>query len=141
MQTKLPSYMVPSQFVLLKQFPLTSNGKIDLRQLPAPDGSCPPGRAYVAPRNSDEQRVVEIWREVLSLNQVGIDDRFFEIGGDSLSATRAFARINRDFGMDLSLKEILEHPTVRLLAQFVSDRKGSSPSSLTPIPRQPRFCR
>src|SRR5262249_17911317 len=122
-QTKLPLYMVPAQFVLLKQFPLTPNGKIDRRQLPAPDGSCPSAKAYVAPRNAEEQRVAQIWQEVLSFTQIGIDDSFFELGGDSLSATRAFARINRDFGMDLSLKEILDHPTIRSLAELVSQEK------------------
>ena len=137
-QTRLPAYMVPAQFVPLKQFPLTPNGKIDRRQLPAPEASYQPARTRVAPTNSDERHVVAIWQEVLSNNQISIDDNFFELGGDSLSATRAFARLNREFGMDLSLKEILEHPTVRSLAKLLSHRKGSSPSSLTPIPRQPR---
>jgi acyl carrier protein len=82
--------------------------------------------------------VAQIWQEVLSFKQIGIDDGFFELGGDSLSATRAFARINRDFGMALSLKEILDHPTIRSLAEVVGREKGSAPSQVAPIPRQPR---
>jgi len=137
-QAKLPAYMVPSQFVLLKQFPLTPNGKVDRRSLPAPEFTPSSSSPYLAPRNLDEQKLAEIWQEVLMLNQIGIDDNFFELGGDSLSATRAFARTNRSFDVNLTLREMLEHPTVRSLANVVATSKGTAGHRSVAIPRQPR---
>jgi amino acid adenylation domain-containing protein len=137
-KTKLPLYMVPGQFVTLKQFPLTPNGKIDMRQLPAPDAVPLNDRTLVPPRTSDEQALAKIWLEVLTCQQVGIDDDFFELGGDSLSATRAFARINRSFGTSMTLREVLERPTIRLLGELVAASKGNAPLAPNVIPRQPR---
>jgi len=124
---KLPLYMVPAQFVLLQEFPLTPNGKIDVRRLPAPDSAASAGRGYIAPRNADEQSLATIWQEVLLLKQLGIDDDFFELGGDSLSATRAFARTNQAFGTDLTLREMLDRPTIRALSELVASSKGTAP--------------
>lgn len=134
-RTKLPLYMVPAQFVTLEQFPLTPNGKIDLRRLPAPGGSAAARRDYSAPRGADEQRLADIWGEVLLLTQVGIDDDFFELGGDSLSATRAFARTNQAFGTNLTLREMLDHPTIRTLSELVSRSKGTTPARPPILPR------
>ena len=138
LKTKLPFYMVPAQFVTLQQFPLTPNGKVDLRRLPEPENERVSSRPYVAPRSADEQALAEIWGEVLALKQVGIDDHFFDLGGDSLSATRAFARINTAFGTELTLREILDRPTIRELAQLVGNSKGNASVSRPTIPRQPR---
>ena len=137
-KSKLPHYMVPAQFVTLKQFPLTPNGKIDLRQLPPPESVPPGNRTVVMPRTSHEQAIAEIWREVLPCNQLGIDDNFFELGGDSLSATRAFARINRSFGTSMTLREVLEHPTIRALGELVSASNAKASVAPSSIPRQPR---
>lgn len=125
-KTKLPVFMVPAQFVVLKQFPLTPNGKIDVRNLPAPDAAAEVSANYQSPRNPDEQCLATIWREVLSLKQVGIDDDFFEIGGDSLSATRAFARTNQSLGTNLTLREMLDRPTIRGIAEVVAQSKGTA---------------
>ena len=95
---KVPSYMVPAHFVMIDAFPLTPNGKIDLRRLPELDGTLSKTQTYVAPSNDDEKALTEVWQEVLGLRQVGINDDFFELGADSLSATKAFARINRRVG-------------------------------------------
>lgn len=138
LRSKLPPYMVPAQFVTLKQFPLTPNGKVDLKQLPRPDGMEQSSHAYVAPRSTEEIGLAEIWQEVLMVNKVGIDDDFFELGGDSLSATRAYARANKAFGMALTLREMLDRPTIRSLAELVSQMKGTAPQPRTIIPRQPR---
>jgi amino acid adenylation domain-containing protein len=137
-QTRLPLYMVPAHYVLLKQFPLMPNGKIDLHRLPAPENTAQPGKPYVAPRTPEEQQLSQIWHEVLELSRIGIDDNFFELGGDSLSATRTFARINRTFGLAMTLREILEHPTLRLLAELIAKNKGRAPAACSPIPRRPR---
>jgi hypothetical protein len=126
-KTKLPVFMVPAQFVVLKQFPLTPNGKIDMRSLPAPDTVAGISANYQSPRNPDERCLATIWQEVLSLKKVGIDDDFFELGGDSLSATRAFARTNQSLGTSLTLREMLDRPTIRGIAEVVAQSKGTAP--------------
>lgn len=137
-KSRLPLYMVPSRFVVLEKFPLTPNGKIDVRRLPEPDGRVVSTQRYQPPENDTEQQLAQIWQEVLSLSPIGMEENFFELGGDSLSATRVFARINRAFGTQLSLREILENPTLRALARLVARHKGTRASSASPIPRQPR---
>jgi amino acid adenylation domain-containing protein len=115
-QSRLPAYMVPAQFVLLSGLPLTPNGKIDVRRLPAPDEMAVKVKDYVPPRDERERALAEIWQEVLALKQVSIDEDVFALGADSLSATRAFARINRRLGIDLPLRAVFEHPTIAALA-------------------------
>ena len=77
LRAKLPAYMVPTHFVMLKEFPVTPNGKIDVRRLPAPEEMAAAPRTYAPPRNDREQVLAEIWQEVLKLRQIGIDDDFF----------------------------------------------------------------
>jgi amino acid adenylation domain-containing protein len=138
LRAKLPLYMVPTQFVTLQQFPLTPNGKVDIRRLPAPENERLSSRAYTAPNTAEEKTLAEIWSEVLALKEVGIDDYFFDLGGDSLSATRAFARINTTFGTELTLREILERPTIRALSELVKNCKQPAEVPRSIIPRQPR---
>jgi acyl carrier protein len=123
----------------LKEFPLTPNGKVDSRRLPAPDGTTLSARPIVAPSTPAEEHIAGIWREVLSLKQISVDENFFEAGGDSLSATRAFARINEHFGSGLTLREIFEHPTIRDLAKVVSSSASVPAEKRGPIRRQPRL--
>ena len=127
-RAKLPAYMVPAHFVMMKDFPLTPNGKIDARRLPAPEEMAARSLSYVAPRDEHERALAEIWQEVLTLRQIGADDDFFELGADSLSATRAFARINRRFGVNLPLRAIFENPTVAKLAVAARKAAPGSPS-------------
>ncbi len=130
-RVKIPAYMVPTHFVMISEFPLTPNGKIDTHRLPSPEEAIPTARKYVAPRNDHELALVEIWGEVLALRQFSIEDDFFELGADSLSATRAFARINRRFGINLPLRAIFENPTVAKLADVLAD--------FQPAPATPRL--
>ena len=125
LRAKLPAYMVPTHFVALGEFPLTPNGKIDTRKLPAPKEAATRTETHTPPRDDCERALVEIWQEALALKQIGIDDDFFEWGADSLSATRAFARINRRFGIDLPLRSIFENPTVAKLAAAVKKKEPS----------------
>jgi len=135
----LPAYMVPSAFVLLDHLPLTPNGKIDRKALPKPDGAAlGSGRPYAAPRSAEEQQLAEIWKEVLRVPRVGVDDSFFDLGGDSLLATTAFARMNRLFVNDLALREIFERPTIRALAQRLGQSKCAAPGRTTIVPRRLR---
>jgi amino acid adenylation domain-containing protein len=134
-RAKLPSYMVPTHFVMVQEFPLTANGKVDARRLPAPEETPLVARNYVAPRNEQERALVEVWQEVLALRPISIEDDFFDLGADSLSATRAFARINRRFGIDLPLRAIFENPTVAALAGVVQNAKVR-PASQPIVPQR-----
>jgi amino acid adenylation domain-containing protein len=137
-KTKLPLFMVPAQFVVLKSFPLTPNGKIDIRGLPAPESAGTVSSKYQPPRTPDEQCLASIWQDVLGLKQIGIDDHFFELGGDSLSATRAFARTNESFGTGLTLREMLDHPTIRGIAELIVRSKNTAPSCPPLVSRRGR---
>ena len=114
---KLPEYMVPSSFTTLESIPLTPNGKVDRRALPAPDhGAAEPGGAYAAPRTPHEQIVSGIWCDVLGLERIGVHDNFFHVGGHSLLATQVMSRMNSAFGTNLGLRQLFESPTVAGLA-------------------------
>ncbi len=109
----LPEYMLPSAFVELDALPISPNGKVDRKLLPAPDGARPElEQAFVAPRNDVEQTLANIWAEVLKLEQIGINDNFFDLGGHSLLATQVISRIEVAFNVELPLRAIFENPTV-----------------------------
>ncbi|NEU29164.1 amino acid adenylation domain-containing protein, partial [Paenibacillus polymyxa] len=113
---ELPNYMVPSYLVQLEQMPLTPNGKIDRKALPAPEGSLQSGADYVAPRTWVEVKLAQIWQDVLGLVQVGVKENFFEIGGHSLRATTLASRIHKELNKPLPLRSIFEAPTIEQLA-------------------------
>jgi amino acid adenylation domain-containing protein len=113
LRQKLPEYMVPSAFVFLDALPLTSNGKIDRRNLPDPDQSRPEqGSSFVAPRTPVEEMLADIWIEVLNLQRVGIHDNFFELGGHSLLLTQVASRIQQAFQVSLPLRTLFDAPTI-----------------------------
>ncbi|WHS58674.1 non-ribosomal peptide synthase/polyketide synthase [Pseudomonas sp. G2-4] len=103
LEALLPDYMIPSHWLLLERFPLTPNGKLDRKALPQPDAS-QLLRAYVAPQGALEQRIADIWQDVLKLERVGRDDNFFELGGHSLLATQATARLQMEQGAAVPLE-------------------------------------
>ena len=115
---RLPAHMVPLAFVPLTALPLTPNGKIDSRALPEPQGRDvrEPG-AYAAPRDAIERMLCQVWSQVLKIEQVGLDDNFFEIGGHSLLAAKLFARLDEATGQSLTLGVLFSAPTVRQLAE------------------------
>jgi surfactin family lipopeptide synthetase A len=117
LKSKLPDYMIPSTFVFLDALPLTSNGKVDRRALPAPDQTRPDLKeTFVAPRTPEEKIIAEIWAEILKLEEVGIHDNFFDLGGHSLTAIRLASRISNAFHIDLPLRTVFEASTVASLA-------------------------
>jgi amino acid adenylation domain-containing protein len=118
---RLPEYMVPSSFVAVESIPLTINGKIDVRALPSPEASQTKAeRKFLEPRNPDEERLVEIWRQVLKLPEVSIDANFFELGGHSLLATQIISRIRSAFRVQVPLHSFLETPTIMGLADRIA---------------------
>lgn len=123
----LPQYMVPSAFVLLDELPLTPNGKVDRAALPAPHDWQWRRADYVPPRTSVESTLAEVWAQRLKLEQVGVDDNFFELGGDSLVGLALIADVAERLGIpDLSVTQILDHPTVREMAQFIEAAAADS---------------
>ena len=115
LRARVPEYMVPAWFVQLERLPLTANGKLDRRALPAPELS---GAAdsYVAPRTPVEEVLVGIWLELLRVEQVGVTDNFFELGGHSLLATQLISHVRDSFQLELPLRTLFEAPRVAELA-------------------------
>ena len=127
----LPEYMLPSAFVEMDALPLSPNGKVERKLLPAPDGARPElEQAFVAPRNEVEQTLANIWAEVLRLDQIGINDNFFDLGGHSLLATQVISRVEVAFNVELPLRAIFENPTVAglgmALVQAQADMAGEA---------------
>ncbi len=119
--TKLPEHMCPARVVLLDHLPLTPNGKVDLRSLPVPETMGASGETTLAaPRNDAEAALVDVWREVLHTEAVGIQDNFFDLGGDSVSAIQVVSRIVRR-GYELSPVMLFRYPTVAELAVAAAD--------------------
>ncbi|MEH2028366.1 MAG: amino acid adenylation domain-containing protein [Nostoc sp.] len=120
LKDKLPDYMVPSSFVMLNALPLTSNGKVDRRSLPAPDRTRRNlEQDFVSPRTTVEEVLAKIWVEVLRLEQISVHDNFFEIGGHSLLATQVISRIRDTYQLDLPLRRLFDAPTVASLAESI----------------------
>jgi amino acid adenylation domain-containing protein/FkbM family methyltransferase len=122
---KLPEHMVPSAVVFLDALPLTLNGKVDRRALPAPDPRRPESETFAAPRTPVEEVLVNIWAEVLKLDKVGIHDNFFELGGHSLLATQAVSRMRDALRKNIPLRSLFETPTISALALSIEKSSGS----------------
>jgi amino acid adenylation domain-containing protein len=115
---RLPAFMVPSAFVILPELPLTANGKVDRRALPAPD-LADRAAELIPPGTLLEQEVADVWRQVLGVERVGLRDSFWELGGHSLLATKVLARLREAFGLELPLQALFEAPTLAGFAEAV----------------------
>lgn len=130
--SELPAYMLPSGFVVVDQFPLSQNGKIDKSRLPDPEISVKGQSSYVAPANDMEQLLVNIFMELTGAAMVGVDDNFFDLGGHSLLAMRLVSKVRTEIGLELPLQVLFEHPTVRGLAVALhSTERESTPSLIS----------
>ena len=117
----LPDYMVPSAFVVLPSLPLTPNGKLDRKSLPLPDVQLNPA-TFVAPASATENALASIWSEVLGIKQVGLNDNFFDLGGQSLLALRVIGKINATLKVHLTVPVFFQHPTIERLAKVLEQR-------------------
>ncbi|KQB41366.1 non-ribosomal peptide synthetase [Flavobacterium aquidurense] len=132
LQNTLPDYMVPGFYVPLEKLPLTPNGKIDRKALPELSGNDSIRKQYVAPRNTTEEIVAEIWQEVLNIQKIGIHDDFFELGGHSLIVGQVINRINQQLGKTVSFKTFFSNATVEKVTANLKD------SNYLPIPKTPK---
>ena len=119
LHTQLPDYMVPAHFVLLDELPLTANGKVDRKALPIPEIAAAP-LGSVAPNNEIEQTLTELMQEVLGVSQISVTSNFFELGATSLHLVQLYNKLQGRFDKALSVRDIFRHPTVRILAHYLS---------------------
>ncbi|NET58375.1 MAG: amino acid adenylation domain-containing protein [Symploca sp. SIO2E6] len=117
LEQRLPEYLLPNGYVVLPQLPLTPNGKVDRKALPAPDLTSNLSTEFVAPETTTQKALAEIWAEVLGIEQVGIHDNFFALGGHSLMATQVVSRLRQAFSIDLPLQNLFEKPDITSLAK------------------------
>ncbi|MEU9336648.1 amino acid adenylation domain-containing protein [Streptomyces sp. NPDC048290] len=131
LRTTLPGYLVPAAISRLDAFPLTPNGKVDRRALPAPAEPVA-ASAVVAPASPLEARVLDIWRSVVDAPGAGVDDSYFELGGDSLRAMSLIARLNQELGSALRISDLYHHPTVRTLTAQLGATAPAPPTASPP---------
>ena len=139
----LPAVMLPSEFVEMEALPRTFSGKLDRHALPAPDGARRAHKTpFVAPRTPAEETIARIWEQVLSVERVGVEDNFFNLGGHSLIITKILSRVGKAFGIELPLRTLFEVSTVAGLATRVEAMKSAGHGKLSlpllPVPREER---
>ncbi|MGK7875830.1 MAG: amino acid adenylation domain-containing protein, partial [Xenococcaceae cyanobacterium] len=133
LEAKLPGYMVPACFIWLESLPLTATGKVDRRGLPKPESVLWTSELdVVPPRTATEETLVKIWSEVLKFKPIGIENNFFELGGNSLHASQVLARISERFCIELPLKLIFEATTIRELSEYLESVQASASSPPQP---------
>ncbi|WP_220028197.1 non-ribosomal peptide synthetase [Paenibacillus sp. S02] len=128
----MPGYMIPSYFVQLERMPLTTNGKVDRKALPEPQGGIQTGVEYVAPRNRTESQLVKIWEKVLSYSGIGVLDNFFDLGGHSLRATTLVSKVHQELNVELPLRDVFRYSTIEEMALAIS-RIGEQSFSSIPL--------
>ncbi len=142
----LPEHMIPSAFVVLPSFPLNQSGKVDRKALPKPDHTAPVLRAkHVAPRTEVEKELATIWGSVLGIDNVGVHDNFFDVGGHSLTGIQLLTRVEQRFNKAIPLKNLFVAPTIALMAELIQEKKALPAfTHLVPVQpegeRLPLFC-
>lgn len=139
LEQNLPKYMIPSALVILDQFPLTPNGKVNRSALPAPDFIELDSKSNTAPRSPIEQKLANIWADLLAIKNIGIYDNFFHLGGHSLLATQLTSRIRDTFGVELPLQSIFETPQIAQIASAIADlqsRQIKQQAGIVPLSRE-----
>jgi amino acid adenylation domain-containing protein len=131
LKERLPDYMVPGWVVKMEALPLTANGKVDRKALPAPEVDREEG-GYVGPRNQTEEILCGLWEDLLGVGKIGVEDNFFEVGGHSLSATQLILRIRNSFAVELPLRRLFESPTVAEVGQMIEEMKAEGGAGKAP---------
>ncbi len=127
----LPEYMIPTYFISINDIPLTPNGKVNRKELPEPDESVLKSIEYITPRNSIEEKLADIWKKVLEVDNVSMNDNFFNLGGDSIRAVRMHSILQNDF--DISIRNIFEYQTIESMAQNLKVKKNSFKDKIAEI--------
>ncbi|AKQ66394.1 hypothetical protein A176_003306 [Myxococcus hansupus] len=133
LQQRLPQYMVPSAYVVLESLPLTPNGKVDRKALPVPDAERLSTGGYLAPRTEAEKKLAAIFENVLRVERVGLGVDFFALGGHSLLATQLVSRVREELGVELTLRDVFESPSVDRLAMRLVRAAGTAGSPQGPL--------
>jgi len=128
LQGKLPQYMVPSLFVALESLPLSTNGKVDRSALPAPVFGAADSSSAEAPANAIDKTVLDLWRRVLRVERVGLDDNFFDIGGDSLLLVAVHSNLQKLLNIEIPVTDLFEYTTVRTLGKHLREGASAEPS-------------
>jgi hypothetical protein len=138
LQARLPDYMIPASFTPIDAIPLTPNGKINRKALPAPDIDSSLEKSFVPPQTDTEKILAQIWEDVLKLKRVGLHDNFFELGGHSILATQVASRIRKVFHIEMPLRELFFASTVAQSAALVERIAREGMAKIKPIPLYPR---
>ncbi|WP_433590111.1 non-ribosomal peptide synthase/polyketide synthase [Pseudomonas koreensis] len=133
--SRLPEYMVPTAFVKLAALPLTANGKVDRKALPAPDLAALFTREYMAPEGEVETALAQIWADVLQVERVGRQDHFFELGGHSLLAMRMVSQVRQRLGVELALGDLFANAELAAVALVLSEAGRCAQPQIVPVPR------
>jgi amino acid adenylation domain-containing protein/non-ribosomal peptide synthase protein (TIGR01720 family) len=126
LRTRLPEYMVPTTWIELVDFELTSNGKINKKALPDADAMPIMDSSYMAPQNELEIKLASIWQEVLKLKQISTSDNFFDLGGHSLSAMRVVSAVRKELDTRIAIKDLFLYPAISSLAKYLQSLEGST---------------
>jgi len=137
LRERLPQHMVPSAFVALAALPLSPNGKLDRRALPAPERTGAAEGSFTAPAGPVEELLARIWSELLGVERIGVHESFFALGGHSLLATQVISRIRNLLGAELPLRQLFETPTIADLARVIRASRHAQPAPpIAPVPRE-----
>jgi amino acid adenylation domain-containing protein/non-ribosomal peptide synthase protein (TIGR01720 family) len=135
LSSRMPYYMIPSYFESINRVPLTANGKLDRKALPLPETA--PGKTYTPPRDETQQKLVNLWQEILGTGTpIGIEDNFFDLGGHSLKATILAARIHKELQVNVPLGELFKRPTIKELSSYIKNREKDRYYSIAPAEKR-----
>jgi amino acid adenylation domain-containing protein len=133
LRERLPEHMIPSAFVALESLPKTASGKLDRKALPAPELGTTGQREFIPPQDDIEERLANLWQEVLAVHPISVNDNYFDLGGHSLLALRLFSEIKFCFDLELPLATLFYAPTVRTMAEVIRDSGVQAAAPIVPI--------
>jgi acyl-coenzyme A synthetase/AMP-(fatty) acid ligase/acyl carrier protein len=123
LKAQLPDYMLPGMIIEMERFPVNINGKLDVKALPAPDERLQATNEYLAPTNETEEKLVAIWQQLLGLSRIGIQNNFFQIGGDSLTVLKLRQRIEEELNIEINVVDLFTYTTVQEFATYISQNQ------------------